>query len=49
MSEGKGLERDEDGDYDHLAGVEAGTGCTGIWEHLSEQHEQADEESAASD
>jgi hypothetical protein len=35
---------DEDGDEAdtrHLDGVEAGAGCTEIWEHLSEQREQA--------
>lgn len=25
----------------HLAGLEDGTGCTEIWEHLSEQREKA--------
>ena len=35
---------DEDGeeaDTGHLDGVEVGAGCTEIWEHLSEQREQA--------
>lgn len=28
---------------DHLDGVPAGAGCTGIWEHLSEQRREDDE------
>ena len=28
---------------DHLADVEAGAGCTEIWEHLSEQRESDDD------
>jgi hypothetical protein len=30
-------DRDADGDRNHLTGVEDGSGCTEIWEHLSER------------
>lgn len=35
-------EKDDESDADdeHLADVEAGAGCTEIWEHLAEQREE---------
>jgi hypothetical protein len=36
-------ESDDDGDGDHLDGVQDGAGCTELWDHLSEQRaENAD-------
>ncbi|MFO8113848.1 MAG: hypothetical protein R6U01_00590 [Halorubrum sp.] len=32
-------EPDGSDESDHLAGIEAGAGCTEIWEHLSERRE----------
>ena len=34
---------DEDVDTDHLDDVEDGCGCTEIWEHLSDEREEASE------
>jgi hypothetical protein len=30
----------DEGDMDHLDGLECGTGCTEIWEHLSDQRRE---------
>lgn len=36
-------DREEPSDDEHLADVEAGAGCTEIWEHLSERRAAADD------
>lgn len=44
MSENEQLtteSRDEQADTGHLDDLEAGAGCTEIWEHLSERRESA--------
>lgn len=41
--------RDDERDDAHLAGLEAGAGCTEIWEYLSEQRERGGAAAARSD
>lgn len=41
MASEMATERDEaNRDDEHLADVEAGSGCTEIWEHLAEKREE---------
>jgi hypothetical protein len=41
LTEGADESDGREAETGHLDGVEAGAGCTEIWEHLSEQREQA--------